>query len=256
MASFLLLFRMAFFLFFCWPGVAALLGPEEQARGRHAVERDERVARTVEAHVEVGFEADRAAVDEVRRAVAPRAADAYPDVQTLEGRGDGLRRRVAQDERVDAAPREPRSQLRDDAERVPQVPALAPHLDEGHLGGGVRGQVGVDQVAEAHVDDDAELAVGRAAVDQGVAVDGRVGLGDRAPPPRGVVRRRERVEAEPLVERRRDEALEVVPEQRVARGPAPAFCTLRLPHALVRLFLPSARRFCRAILLAAYSFAT
>ena len=210
-------FRMACFRN-VQPGVpVALLGPEEQVRGRHAVERDERVARAVETHVEVVFEADRAAVDEVRRAVAPRAADVYPDVETLEGRGDGLRRRVAQDERVDAAPREPRSQRRDDAERVPQVPALAPHLDEDHLGGGVRGQVGVDEVAEAHVDDDAELAVGRAAVDEGVAVDGRVGLGDRAPPPPG---RRERVEAEPLVERRREEALEVVPEQRVARGPA------------------------------------
>ena len=92
------------------PGVPARLGPEEQVRGRHAVERDERVARAVETHVEVVWkQADRAAVDEVRRAVAPRAADVYPDVQTLEGRGDGLRRRVAQDERADAALREPRA---------------------------------------------------------------------------------------------------------------------------------------------------
>jgi len=234
------------------PGVPARLGPEEQVRGRHAVERDERVARAVETHVEVVFEADRAAVDEVRRAVAPRAADAYPDVQTLEGRGDGLRRRVAQDERADAALREPRSQPRDDAERVPQVRARRRRRAEGLPSGGV------DQVAEARVDDDAELAVGRAAVDQGVAVDGRVGLGDRAPPPRGVVRRRERVEAEPLVERRRDEALEVVSEQRDARGIEPEhlrtqfFFFSSLP-APVLLFLPRARRICRAILLAVSS---
>ena len=77
---------------------------------------------------------------------------------------------------------------------------------------------GADQIAEARVDDDPHVARVRAAPSgERLSAERRVGLGDRAPLPRGVVLRRERVEAEPLVQGRREEALEVAADEIVAR---------------------------------------